>query len=119
MGDTDLLKKPTTKILEVKPWTIEALKMLLSVIIALAFGYTAFKQLETKVTTHDTEIKAMAVKLETTKDAASETRQELGMMKSVQTMQWEDFKGSFKRLEEDMKEMKADIKSIPRAAPTK
>lgn len=92
-------------------WTIEAAKITTPVVIALVIGYARFASLESKVMDHNAQMVEMKAKSESTRDALTQTVQKVSTLEVQQTLVSGEFRDSLKRIEDDVKELKLDVKN--------
>lgn len=100
-----------TRQINLPNWTIEAAKIICAVVIAIAVVYVRFSAVENKVADHGIALGKVEAKTESNRDALSQTVQKVGTLELQQTLVSGEFRDSLKRIEDDVKELKLDLKN--------
>lgn len=111
MSDTDHIQRGNRKVFELPGWGVEAFKMVCTVIVALALGYVRFSAVESKVVDHTQSITKLEAKSDSSRDKLSDVVQKVGTLEVQQALVSGEFRDSLKRIEEDVKELKTDLKN--------
>ena len=103
--------EPNKRQIEVPVWTIDAVKILGSVVISLALAWVKFTSLEKEVGDHKIAISEVRNDAKTLRDTDVAHGQRLGTLEVQQTLVSGEFRESLKRIEDEIKEIKADFKT--------
>lgn len=96
---------------ELSAWTVEAFKIGGSVVIALALGYAKFSSVEGRVAEQQLQIASTSAKVEALKETANLLQQKVVMLELQHNLVSGEFRDSLKRIEDDVKELKQDLKT--------
>lgn len=92
-------------------WTIEAAKIVSAVVIALSLGYVRFSVVENRVADHSVALGKVEARTESNKESINQVGAKVGTLELQQVLVSGEFRDSLKRIEEDVKELKSDIKT--------
>lgn len=111
MPDEIQSEAKVTRQINLPSWTIEAAKIICTVVIAIALVYVRFASVENKVSDHGAALVKIEAKSESTRDALTQTVQKVSTLEVQQTLVSGEFRDSLKRIEDDIKDVKLDLKN--------
>lgn len=85
--------------------------MAVPAVVAVCIGYAKFSAVENKVLDHSNSIAKIEARTDSNKESISLTVQKQSTLELQQTLVSGEFRDSLKRIEDDVKELKQDLKT--------